>query len=105
MTQFERVNSIDTPTQRWLRAHDACLRGRRMVGKQSIGAYWQTTKVADHLVWIARRLPVSPLYSSANYVLQCDASYIDGRWPVQRVRARLTRLMIAFGVTMPAELL
>jgi hypothetical protein len=110
MSRYATVGSIQTPSQRWARQHNACYVGRRRLGRRSIGEYWNAPDASPYdLIFVARALIAEqkgmvsmPLQVLVNRV---DGGVTNGRWALKHTRAMLADLFESFGVVIPAALL
>jgi hypothetical protein len=99
----DRVNGLDTPSQAWARAREACLYGRMRLGKKSLGVYWATTDNLSDLVWVARHL-VRNLAIGAIAAHELDRAAISsrGRWKASSFRRKAAVIFVEYDVQFPA---
>jgi hypothetical protein len=96
----------NTPSQRWARAHGACLKGRRRLGRLSIAQYFQSpTAGAWDLIWIARKLKPAEDEGWVAYRLAVHTTDPSSDAHRAKVRKALLVIFEKFDVRMPASLL
>lgn len=115
---MRRIADINTPSQRWARLNNACLAGRRRLGRQSIYAYFKSTRNSTDMEWVARHLmpfndPERPAERPYRMVME---EYLTALWKPHlygkkvyrypsRMRAAYLLIMECFDVRWPSEIL
>lgn len=104
-----------TPSLLWALRHGACFSGRRRLGRLSIRNYWIRMRDIDSLTdleWIAIRLGREMFADDSakhlQYTNALDAAYEAQRgqpYRIEKTRARLTQVMVNFGIKWPTEIL
>jgi hypothetical protein len=100
------VQGIETRSQYWARLNNACLGGRRRLGRMSIAEYFLSNDAnVNDLQWIARRLKTANPELQQQYESKIVWAAHHGRWGAKRTREELLRLFGMYDVNFPARLL